>query len=114
MPWEQQWDIAFNTNMTHKGLCPLLCHITVSRSIPVASNHCSIPPRTGHTNLATTDEAILCQYQHSPKGHTHQKNPYQTYRASPVQQYHHVLVELAGDAYRYETCLLFAQLISLC
>lgn len=30
-----------------------------------------------------------------------------------MEQHHHVLVELAGDAYGYNTRLLFAQLISL-
>ena len=108
MPWEQQWDITYNTNMTHKGLCPPLCHTTVSRSVPVAGHLCSIPSRPGHTNFATVARVILYRYQQSPKGHPHQTSPYQTYRASPVQQYHHVLVELAGDAYRYKTCLLFA------
>lgn len=53
MPWEQQWDIAFNTHMTHKGLCPLLCHIIVCHSVPVARNPCRIPPGASHTNLTT-------------------------------------------------------------
>lgn len=37
MPLEQQRDITSNTNRTHKGPRPLLCHITASHSAPVAS-----------------------------------------------------------------------------
>lgn len=60
MPWEHL-DIALNTNKTHKGLCPLLCHVVVSRSVPVASRRCSIPPWAGHTSLTTAAGAILCR-----------------------------------------------------
>lgn len=60
MPWEHL-DIALNTNKTHEGLCPLLCHIVVSLSVPVASHHCSIPPQADHTSLTTAARAILCR-----------------------------------------------------
>lgn len=81
MPWEQQWDITFNTHMTHKGPCPPLCHIIACHSVTsvtVARKPCRIPPRVSHTNLTTGARRILYRYLHSPKGLLHPTHPCET------------------------------------